>query len=1475
INWNGSEIITFTATDPTGLSDRDSVTFTVTPVNDPPEIKNIEPTTLIYTEGDGEKSISSTIHLEDKDNTSLASAIVSIITGYNRNEDSLTFQNNFGITGVWNIETGSMSLTGNATPASYQQALRSIKYLNYNEINPDNAFRTIKFIIFDGNLYSSFLTRNINILQVNDAPSVQNVMTSGSKTIFSILNGIYNYIDPEGDTEGSSEFGWFRALNELGENPVKIASSKQYRLQFSEGGKWIGFTVRPKDVKNALSDTNFYSNLEYINAAPVALNPRVTGLIGLDQTITAEFDYSDTEGNPENTGNHKYTWYKADNTQGNPLKTIIGTEKQYTISGTDEGKYISFETAPAASSGSLIGDTIKSEWYGPIFRLPSAEISGNDSVCSGDTARLTVRLTYGTPPWSFTYIVNGKSPKTITGINGTVFTLKVPENGVYSLTSMRDANRRGTVTGTGRVTYRTAPSALLSGGGTICEGTSAFLKVELTGRAPWSFKYRKDNLSPVYVGNIATNDYLMPVKNEGTYSLTEVTDKYCKGTVSGSVPVSVIPAPEVEIGGLGGAYSVNNKEIPVFGTPKGGSFSGDGLLTRNDSVFFYPKWAGVEGSPHKILYSYMSPTTGCIGKDSVMVDVLAVNADIIFPGNKLLFCYNETPFLIRGTNLGNVIGELTISGGTGLTDNGDNTAVIDPSKLTGGEYHVTYRYYHKAWFELTESFTIEYVNSIWFIGFDRNTFCNNDVQYPLNGNMEKGIFHGDNVTGSPQNGYYYVPAYALPGPDTIFYTYTTANGCSRSISETVTIQEAPRISFTVSDTCIIAGSEIPVYFISNTVSKDSITVWEWNFDDPSSGVNNKSGMKNPGHVYHDAGTRYVSLRASSILGCSASLEKKFIFGDRPKVDFHWESECFHEDGPILLTDHSTLKIGIPEKYKWIVKLDQKDSVLENKDVYFNFEKPGEYLISHIVQSNYGCSDTLSKVIPVRPVFNISNNIYFEDFENGPNGWNASVETAGQQSNWILGNGSTAINNDSKYWYTIVQPGLKQQSSVISPCFDFTMTKKPMIRFAAKRSFEQLRDGAVLQYICKDDQEWTNLGDLNSGINWYNRYSINGLPGGQSIGWSDNKDAIWTDMKHNLDSLKGLSDVRFRFAYGNDGTTFGNNGFAFDSIWIGDRRKVVLLEHFTNISDTTSISANSELQNIFNRSNSDVIKIHYHTSFPGVDPLNLENPIVSEARVFYYGLIEVPYTFMDGGSDGAHRYDYYLQHPDIRQLQLQSLIDPMFDIDVTTVFGTHTVNINLLIKALKQINLNEYTLHIAVIEKEITGVQGINGESRFRDVVKALVPNPAGSYIHKEWGVNEQLELKYSWDYSDNVRHTDQLRVVVFIQDEGTREVYQSAIDKFDIISSVPDHPGCNCPFDYTVYPNPASDFTLVTFSSPLKEDFLMRIYSADGKIIENKKIESGTTVYYLDTQKFGKGLFFILLSSKDIVLKPVRLVVDF
>ena len=66
IEWNGSENVTFMAADPDGLSNRHSVTFTVTPVNDPLVVSDIPDQTI--TVGDAFADIPLDDYVSDPDN---------------------------------------------------------------------------------------------------------------------------------------------------------------------------------------------------------------------------------------------------------------------------------------------------------------------------------------------------------------------------------------------------------------------------------------------------------------------------------------------------------------------------------------------------------------------------------------------------------------------------------------------------------------------------------------------------------------------------------------------------------------------------------------------------------------------------------------------------------------------------------------------------------------------------------------------------------------------------------------------------------------------------------------------------------------------------------------------------------------------------------------------------------------------------------------------------------------------------------------------------------------------------------------------------------------------------------------------------------------------------------------------------------------------------------------------------------------
>ncbi|MEN6326427.1 MAG: hypothetical protein ABFD18_09530, partial [Syntrophomonas sp.] len=98
-------------------------------------------------------------------------------------------------------------------------------------------------------------------------------------------------------------------------------------------------------------------------AVPVASNITISGTPAIGQTLTASYNYSDSNNDLEgiatygstssfNAGVSYYQWYRADDPDGTVNKTPIGTAaKSYTVTNNDVGKYIFFEVIPSSLTG--------------------------------------------------------------------------------------------------------------------------------------------------------------------------------------------------------------------------------------------------------------------------------------------------------------------------------------------------------------------------------------------------------------------------------------------------------------------------------------------------------------------------------------------------------------------------------------------------------------------------------------------------------------------------------------------------------------------------------------------------------------------------------------------------------------------------------------------------------------------------------------------------------------------------------------------------------------------------------------------------------------------------------------------------------------------------------------------------------------------------------------------------------------------
>jgi Ca2+-binding RTX toxin-like protein len=164
-------------------------TITINNVNEPPII-TLSGGTVVYTEQAPAIAIDPALQVKDDDSLTLQGATVSI-GGYVAGQDRLEFTNQSGITGNFDQATGILTLTGTASLAAYQTALRSVKYFNTSN-NPNTANRTIRFTATDGENTSALVSRTVQLATVNDPPIVT---TSGGALSYTEGNGAIS-VDP-------------------------------------------------------------------------------------------------------------------------------------------------------------------------------------------------------------------------------------------------------------------------------------------------------------------------------------------------------------------------------------------------------------------------------------------------------------------------------------------------------------------------------------------------------------------------------------------------------------------------------------------------------------------------------------------------------------------------------------------------------------------------------------------------------------------------------------------------------------------------------------------------------------------------------------------------------------------------------------------------------------------------------------------------------------------------------------------------------------------------------------------------------------------------------------------------------------------------------------------------------------------------------------------------------------------------------
>jgi hypothetical protein len=166
--YDGADSFTFSVSDGSLSSAAATVSITVTAVDDPPV--TTASGTLAYTENDPPTAIAPALTVTDADSANLTGATAQITGNHVAADDLLALPVQPGITAVFDAPTGMLTLSGSATVAAYQAALRAVTYANSSD-DPGNAPRTVTFKSRDAGGFGRSAARTITIAPVNDGPT--------------------------------------------------------------------------------------------------------------------------------------------------------------------------------------------------------------------------------------------------------------------------------------------------------------------------------------------------------------------------------------------------------------------------------------------------------------------------------------------------------------------------------------------------------------------------------------------------------------------------------------------------------------------------------------------------------------------------------------------------------------------------------------------------------------------------------------------------------------------------------------------------------------------------------------------------------------------------------------------------------------------------------------------------------------------------------------------------------------------------------------------------------------------------------------------------------------------------------------------------------------------------------------------------------------------------------------------------------
>ncbi|MFN3316916.1 MAG: T9SS type A sorting domain-containing protein [Raineya sp.] len=246
---------------------------------------------------------------------------------------------------------------------------------------------------------------------------------------------------------------------------------------------------------------------------------------------------------------------------------------------------------------------------------------------------------------------------------------------------------------------------------------------------------------------------------------------------------------------------------------------------------------------------------------------------------------------------------------------------------------------------------------------------------------------------------------------------------------------------------------------------------------------------------------------------------------------------------------------------------------------------------------------------------------------------------------------------------------------------------------------------------------------------------------------------------------------------------------------------------------------------------------------------------------YYGVSQVPRTSIDGFLRNEAQFSTWGTPVYNKRVLLQS----PFEIKITYPENpAELLNISAEITALEKVD-SSLIVQVVVVEREIPASVFINvnlGNLTFRNVVKRMLPDAAGTRINQVWQQGSRVVVNQSWN-PVNVYDRDKLAVVVFLQNEQNKSVYQAFLSNVSTrplgVTSLP----TELLQSFVLYPNPTRDKIIVGFEGiNVLEDYEVKVFDQLGRLVKETSIIQGEQGVVVDVGNLAEGMYLLRLQNE-------------